>query len=245
MRFRVQLDAYAGPLDLLLYLVRRNELDVLDVPIAVVADQFLEILAVVEQVDVDAVGDFLDMATRLMELKSRMMLPRQDEAAEEQLVEDPRQDLVKRLLEYRRFKEAADALDERARQWRQRYSRRVNDLDEDPRPAADQPLVEIELWDLVSAFARVMRDKSPAKATKIRYDDTPIEAHMDRIFARLEQEPRLAFTELFDAEHDRSYLVGTFLAVLELIRRRGVRVEQDDLFGEIWVLAPLVAAAAA
>lgn len=245
MRFRVQLPEYAGPLDLLLYLVRRSELDVLDIPIAVVADQYLEILGVIEQIDVDAVGDFLEMATRLMEIKSRMMLPRQEEPIEEDAVEDPRQGLVERLLEYRRFKEAAEALDERARQWSQRYARRVNDLDEGDRSPADQPIAEVELWDLVSAFARVIRDNAPAKATKIRYDETPVETHMQRILKRLEREPRIVFSDLFAAEMNRSQMVGLFLAVLELVRRRGVRVEQSELFGEIWVLAPERLAAAA
>lgn len=245
MRFRVQLPAYAGPLDLLLYLVRRNELDVLDIPIAVVADQYLEILGVIEQIDVDAVGDFLEMATRLMEIKSRMMLPRQDEPVEEDAIDDPRTGLVERLLEYRRFKDAAEALDEQSRQWSQRFARRVNDLDANPQSPAEQPIAEVELWDLVSAFARVIRDNAPARTTQIRYDDTPIETHMDRIFERLQHVPRLAFEDLFTAGMNRAQMVGIFLAILELVRRRGVRVEQDGLFGEIWVLAPSRLAAAA
>ena len=238
MRFRVQLDIFAGPLDLLLYLVRTHELEVLEIPIARVAEQYLEILAVIEQIDVDAVGDFLEIATQLMEIKSRMMLPRHEDI-EEEPVDDPRNELVARLLEYKKYKEAAGLLEERARDWQLRYERRVNDLDAGPTDPAQQPIHEVELWDLVSAFSRVIKEKSEAKTTtKIRYDDTPIDVHMARIEARIAAEGRLQFASLFEAGMHRSRMVGLFLALLELIRHHRARVEQTDLFGEIWVLPP-------
>ena len=235
MRFRVQLDMFAGPLDLLLYLVKKHELEVLEIPIARVAEQYLEILAVIEQIDVDGVGDFLEIATQLMEIKSRLMLPRHEEI-EEEPIDDPRHDLVARLLEYKKYKEAAGLLEERARDWGLRYQRRVNDLDAGPTDPALQPIHEVELWDLVSAFSRVMKEKNPAKATKIRYDDTPIEVHMARIEERLAAEGRLTFVSLFEAGMHRSRMVGLFLALLELIRHRRAAVEQQELFGEIWVM---------
>jgi segregation and condensation protein A len=237
MRFRVQLDTFAGPLDLLLYLVRKHELDVLEIPIARVAEQYLELITVIEQIDVDAVGDFLDLATRLMELKARMMLPRQDEA-EEQEIEESRQDLVAKLLEYKKYKDAAVALEERNRQWQLRFARRTNDLDDGSRDPADQPIHEVELWDLVSAFSRVMREKAAPKPTRIRHDETPIETHMQRIAERLAAEPRIHFADLFPVDGHKSQLVGLFLALLELIRHHRARVEQTELFGEIWILAP-------
>ncbi|HEX6962403.1 MAG TPA: segregation/condensation protein A [Lacipirellula sp.] len=235
MRFRVQLDMFAGPLDLLLYLVRKHELEALEIPLARVAEQYLEILAVLEQIDVDAVGDFLEVASQLMEIKSRMMLPRHEEI-EEEPVDDPRHELVQRLLEYKKYKEAASLLEERAREWQLRYERQVNDLDDGPSDPAEQPIHDVELWDLVSAFSRVMKEKNPAKTTKIRYDDTPIEVHMARIEERLAAEGRLTFISLFEAGMHRSRMVGLFLALLELIRHRRARVEQAELFGEIWVM---------
>ena len=238
MRFRVQLDTFAGPLDLLFYLVRKHELDVLDIPISLVADQYLEILSVLEQIDVDAVGDFLEVATQLMEIKSRMMLPRQEEIEEEQ-IDDPRHELVSRLLEYKRYKEAASLLEARAQQWQLRFERRTDDLAAGPRDPADQPIQEVELWDLVSAFSRVMRQKAVAKGTKIRYDDTPIEVHMQRIRERLASEPRFELATLFEECMHRSRLVGLFLALLELMRHGEARAEQSTLFGEIWILAPV------
>jgi len=235
MRFRVQLDMFSGPLDLLSYLVRKHELDILDIPIALVTEQYLEMIAVLEVVDVNAVGDFLEMATRLMEIKSRMMLPRQED--EEQEVEDPRHDMIEQLLEYKKYKDAASMLEQRGQDFQRRFARRVNDLPTNRIDPAEQPIQEVEMWDLVSAFARVIRDNAAVQPSNIRYDDTPIEVYMDRIRERLTDEPRLAFTSLFEADMHRSQLVGIFLAVLELIRHFHVQVEQDDLFGEIWILA--------
>ncbi len=247
MRFRVQLDMFSGPLDLLWYLVRKHELDILDIPIATVTEQYLEMIAVLEQIDVNAVGDFLEVASRLMEIKSKLMLPRHEEIESEEAIEDPRQDMVQRLLEYKKYKDAASMLEHRGQQWQQRYVRRANDLPTTRIDPSEQPIQEVELWDLVSAFSRVMRDNADAQPSAIRYDDTPMETYMDRIRERLAREPRVAFTSLFEREmHEqtadepalaKSQLVGIFLAVLELIRHHHVQVEQQELFGEIWIVA--------
>ena len=240
MRFRVQLDMFSGPLDLLWYLVRKHELDILDIPIARVTEQYLEMIAVLEAIDVNAVGDFLELATRLMEIKSRMMLPRQED--EEETVEDPRHDMIERLLEYKKYKDAASMMEQRSQEWQRRFARRVNDLPTNHRiDPAEQPIQEVELWDLVSAFARVIRDNAAVQPSNILYDDTPIEVYMDRIRERLTVEPRLAFTSLFERDMHRSQMVGIFLAVLELIRHLHVQVEQEELFDEIWILAQAAA----
>ena len=236
MQFRVQLDLFSGPLDLLWYLVRKHELDVLDIPVALVTEQYLEMIEVLEHVDVNAVGDFLEVATRLMEIKSKLMLPRHEEEAEEE-VEDPRQDMVQRLLEYKKFKDAASMLEDRNRQWQQRFSRRVNDLPPRTVDPSEQPIQEVEMWDLVSAFARLMRDNQAVKPAEIRYDDTPIDVYMDRVRERLARENRIAFTSFFERGMHKSQMVGVFLAVLELIRHHKIEVEQTELFGEIWICA--------
>lgn len=237
MRFRVQLDMFAGPLDLLWYLVRKQEIDILDISIARVTDQYLEMLTVLEVIDVNAVGDFLELATRLMEIKSKLMLPRHEEEQEaDEQVEDPRQDIVQRLLEYKKYKDAASMLAERGQLWQQRFARRANDMPTGGVDPAEQPIHEVELWDLVSAFARVIRDNAAATPKAIRYDDTPIEVYMDRIRERLATESHVAFTSLFEPGMIRSQLIGIFLAVLELIRHHHVQVEQPELFGEIMIL---------
>src|SRR5262245_61056885 len=227
---------FRGPLDLLLYLVRKHEIDVIDIPIAPITDQFLQYIAVLEQIDVNAVGDFLEMASTLIEIKSRMVLPG-DEEVEEELI-DPRQELVRRLLAYKQYRDAASMLEERGREWRQRYPRLANDLPVPTRAPEQQPIQEVELWDLVSAFGRVLKEKFAAKGPEhIRYDDTPIHVYMQRIDGLLRREGRTAFTTLFDEAVHKSALVGMFLAVLELVRHQYARAAQADLFHEIWLEA--------
>jgi segregation and condensation protein A len=247
MQFRIALDIYRGPLDLLLYLVRTEELDVTELSISAVTQQFLEYVALLEKLDVDAVGEFLDMASLLMEMKSRFVLPGEDEVVDE--LEDPRQELVRRLLEYKRYRDAASMLEERSREWRERFPRLTNDLACRPLRPEEQPIREVELWDLVSAFGRVLKEKQAlAGPESIRYDETPIHVYMQRIDERLRREGRLAFTVFFDAAIHKSTLVGMFLAVLELVRHQHARAEQHELFGEIWLEpgdAPLPAEPAA
>ncbi len=228
---------FSGPLDLLWYLVRKHELDILDIPISVMTEQYLEMITVLEQIDVNAVGDFLEVATRLMEIKSKLMLPRHEEIETEETIEDPRQDMVKRLLEYKKYKDAASMLEERGQEWQQRFARRVNDLPTTRVDPTEQPIQEVELWDLVSAFSRVIRDNVASKPSAIRYDDTPIETYMAQIRDRLAQQTRMAFTELFESDMVKSQLVGLFLAILELIRHHHIQVEQEELFGDIWIVA--------
>ncbi|HEV3021737.1 MAG TPA: segregation/condensation protein A [Pirellulales bacterium] len=234
MSFRVDLDIFRGPLDLLLYLVRKHEVEVVDIPIAEITTQFLDYLAVLEQLDVNAVGDFLEVASTLIEIKSRLVLPHGDEVEEE--LDHARHDLVERLLEYKRFKDAASILEERARGWQERFPRLSNDLPARERDPAVAPIRELELWDLVSAFGRVMRERQAGAGSTIVFDDTPIQVYMQRIHAELRERPRVAFSELFQAGMHKSTLIGMFLAVLELVRHHGIRAVQDEPHGELWIL---------
>ena len=240
--FRVDLDVFRGPMDLLLYLVRKHEVEIVDLPIAPITDQYLSYLEVLKELDCNAVGDFLAMASLLVEIKSQQVLPRGGEVDDP--IEDPREDLVRRLLEYKKFRDAASILEERGRQWQQRYPRLANDLPTRERSLSEEPIQEVELWDLVSAFGRVIRDSVSARPSNIVYDDTPIHVYMGRIFARLREQGRLAFTDLFQPGMHKSAMVGIFLASLELVRHAGVRAEQNRLFGEVWLLPPLDPAAA-
>jgi segregation and condensation protein A len=234
MSFRVELEIFRGPLDLLLYLVRKHEVEVVDLPVAAVAEQYAAYLEVLEQIDVNAVGDFLEIASTLAEIKSRLLLPHAEEI--EEPLDDPRQELVRRLLEYKEFKDAASILDERGRAWQERFPRLGPDLPPHQRDLADEPIQELELWDLVSAFGRVMREQRAVRSANIVYDDTPIHVYMARIHGQLRERGRVPFSELFEPASHRSARVGIFLAVLELVRHHGVRAEQDELFGEIWIL---------
>jgi segregation and condensation protein A len=236
MEYNVQLDAFRGPLDLLLFLVKRHEVDICDIPIAQVAEQFLEYLNVLKLIDVEWAGDFLVMAATLMEIKSKMLLPRSEEDQVEE--DDPRLELVKQLIEYKKYKEAAALLEEQAERQLSRLPRLPLEM---PRPLdpAQQPLQRVELWDLVSAFGRLMRETSALLPRQIVMDETPIHIHMERILEMLTLKKSAPFSDIFAPPHSRGRLLGLFLGLLELIKANKIQVEQPELFGEIWlVLVP-------
>jgi segregation and condensation protein A len=230
MDYQVDLATFRGPLDLLLYLVKRHEVDVYDIPIAQVAGQFLQYLRVMGLIDVEHAGDFLVMAATLMEIKSKMLLPRPEDAAGEEA--DPRLGLVRQLLEYKKFKEAAALLEAQADERQRRLPRVPPEPPAAPDPAR-QPLRAVELWDLVSAFGRLMRETLALAPQQIVVDETPIHVHQARILEMLRQRPQLALADIFSPPRTRARLVGLFLALLELIRARLVTAEQDEGFGEI------------
>jgi len=232
MSYTVALDSFHGPLDLLLYLVKRSEVDVLDIPVATIADQFLDHVRVVRELDVEAAGEFLVMAATLVEIKSRMLLPPEAQAADEEEA-DPRRELVKQLLEYRKFKDAAAALEERAEARGTRLARH-----ELPEPAAQAaPAVKpVELWDLVSAFARLMRETQALQPATIAVDDTPQYVYEGQIKDRVRAEGRVRFREVFTPPYFKARLIGIFLAVLELIRNHGLGLELGDESGDIWLV---------
>lgn len=240
--YNVELDVFKGPLDLLLYLVRRDELDVCSLPIARITRQFEVFLNVLEFIDLELVGDFVVMASTLAEIKSRLVLPNPEEEAatlDEPTDADPRTDLIKQLLEYRKYKQAAVELEDRADEWQERYPRLSNDRPDVENDPSNDLIKEVELWDLVSALARVLEKKIIEKEAKIRDDDTPISVYVERIGAQVRQDGRVAFTTLFDDVQQRSKIVGIFLAILELLRHYSFRAIQDADFGEIWVLPPV------
>ena len=234
MSFRVDLSIFRGPMDLLLYLVRKHEVEIVDLPVSTITEQFVEHLDVLQQLDVDAVGDFLAMASTLVEIKSRMVLPRADEVEDE--IDDPRQELVLRLLEYKKIRDAASILEERSRDWQMRYPRQATDLPPRQRDLAEEQIREVELWDLVSAFGRVMRESQQAQPANIVYDETPILTYMEQIRKRMIAEGSISFSSLFVAGMHKSSLIGIFLAVLELVRHHHVQAEQGELFSDIKVV---------
>lgn len=241
MSYRVELELFEGPLDLLLYLVRKNELDVLRLPIARITAQFSDYLEVIEFLDLDLVGDFVVMASTLMEIKSRLALPQQEDAVGESSVEDDQgSELIHQLLEYKRYRDAAKALEDRAAQWHDRYPRLTSSHPRRSKDHSVDRIKDVELWDLVSALARVVRRKDVQHESKIRYDETPIQVYMERISQRVRSEGRVAFSSFFEGTNLRSRIVGIFLAILELLRHHAFRAEQPIEHSEIWVLPPAV-----
>jgi segregation and condensation protein A len=233
MSFRVNLNAFRGPLDLLLYLVRRHEVDIFDIPIALITNQFLAHLEVLKELDVNDVGDFLELASTLMEIKSRLVLPQTE--TDEETWEDPREELVERLLQYKKYKDVASMLEEKGRRFQQSHPRVSNDLPPRQLDPADQPIHEVELWDLVSAFGRIMKSHEVVQPTNISYDDTPIQTYMQRIHRFLVEDGELAWTTVFEPGMHKSTLIGMFLAILELVRHHKVEAEQVENTAEIWI----------
>lgn len=231
--YRVQLDVFSGPLDLLLFLIKREELDIQDISIAKVADQYLEYAAVLEQLDPNAAGDFLVLASTLVEIKSRALLPTPPLEPLDDDDEDPRATLVRELLEYKRFKDAAKTLGSAADERAKRYVRAPAEL---PKELEGVELEDAQIWDLVAAFGKVMTaiGQGPTRH-EVLYDDTPIELWAEELVHTLERDGATPFSSVFSGRRRRVEIVGLFLAVLELVRSRRVCAEQEKNFGEIYL----------
>jgi len=247
--YKVQLDNYNGPLELLLYLIRRDEVDIKNIPIARITDQYLKHVEIIRRIDINLAGDFLVMAATLMEIKSRMLIPaaKPVEGAEaltgggvEELA-DPRYELVKQLLAYKEFKDAAGDLKRRAAVEAARFPRAV------PRPTGRAPLEieDLDLFRLIDAFNGIMSSVGhSAFGHEVLYDDTPISLHQADILDRLAREAAeegksvsnakgLTLRELFEGRKNKSEMIGVFLATLELIRQKKIAVEQLDGMGDV------------
>ena len=236
--YRIDTGEFSGPLDLMLYLVRRHEVDVCAVSMSKITSDFLATLEVLEFLDFELLGDFVVVASTLLEIKSREVLPSVAEIPEAAEDQDTGSDLIARLMEYRRYKEAAKLLDERASEWLERFPRLSSDRPTVSRDRSEDRIREVELWDLVSALSRVVRLPNVSREVSIRMDETPMAVFQDRIRERIRIEGRVAFSSFFAGEKLQSRIVGVFLAILELIRHEEYRAEQSVEFGEIWVLPP-------
>ena len=237
--YRVNLDIFAGPLDLLLYLVRKEEVDIYDIPLAKITDQYLRYLGILKQLDVDLAGDFLVMAATLMEIKSAMLLPK---AEPEQMAQDdsgdPRAELIRQLLEYKKFKDAANLLDAAAEQHQERFGRPtslINQLVPQAEPELDMD--QVSIWDLLEAFDAVCKATGTQAYNGHIRDDTPIDLYQIEVLHRLQTEGPLTFERIFDARQNRLVMVGLFLAMLELIRDKLIWAEQPENSSQIYVRA--------
>jgi segregation and condensation protein A len=247
--FRVELDVYNGPLDLLLYLIKRDELDIYDIPIARITETYIHYVHMLrglkdsEGLDINVAGDFLVMAATLMEIKSAMLLPRApvnekgEKSATAELT-DPRMELVQQLLEYKRFKDSAAALERQHQIHESRFPRYPALRETDPNEEPPVDLEEVQMWDLLAAFDRLMREVGVRKPKyhEVTYDDTPIDLHAADIEDRLKREGRLTLKELIVGRKSRSEMVGVFLALLELIREKKILVDQNLVSDDIQII---------
>ncbi|MFN0131714.1 MAG: segregation and condensation protein A [Phycisphaerales bacterium] len=242
VEYRVRLEAFEGPLDLLLFLIRRAEVEITDIPIAAIAAQYMAYLSEVERIDIDRAGEFLVLAATLMEIKSRMIGPGAEGAGEasvegERTAEDPRADLVRQLLAYKQFRDASEALGTRRTEWEARF----------PASGADDAalrswaveradgvdLGDVTLADLAEAFSRIAATVNFDRLGEhtVQYDDTPIEIHAEDVLDRLRRQgSEMPLREVLTGR-TRGEMIGLFLAVLELVRRGAATVRQEG--GEI------------
>jgi segregation and condensation protein A len=250
--YRVDLDCYNGPLDLLLYLVKRHEIDIYDLPMKELTEQYLKHLKLIEQINVDMAGEFLVMAATLLEVKSLMIMPageegEQGDAAEDEGLSesDPRYGLVQQLLAYKKFKDAAWQLDERRVEWEKRYPAMPTKLTKADRKQLEggeaddaQPmeidLEDVNVLDLCEAFAKILESIGRNTGTHdVTYDDTPIALHAEDIYDRLQRDGAMTLQKMFEGRKSKSELIGLFMATLELVREHRVRVIQDQVDHEI------------
>ena len=237
--YRVHLPVFEGPLDLLLHLIRKNEVDIQDVRLEEVTQQYLDYLDLMKRLDLDIAGEFLVMASTLLLIKSRSLLPRDvDGLSDAELGEedDPRLDLIRQLMEYRQFRDAAERLGGLQSDRAQTVVRSADDLGAIEGAWQPRPLNQITLFDLMEAFRRVL-DTAESRDTsrEIGLPRYTIRDRIDHILHRLSHGPRMAFHELFQGTATREEMVVSFLARLELIRLQKVAYVQDRAFGEIWI----------
>jgi segregation and condensation protein A len=228
--YRVNLDIFAGPLDLLLYLVRKEEVDIYDIPIAKITDQYIEYIEILKSLNIDLAGDFLVMAATLMEIKSAMLLPKMspEQLADDDLT-DPRTELIRQLLEYKKFKDAANLLNAAADEHNQRFGRPdtvIEQLKPDTEPQLD--IEQVSIWDLLEAFDAVCRATGFGRDISLIKDDTPIDLYQIEMLHRLQTEGPMTFERVFESRPSRIVMIGLFLALLELIRQKLIWAESAE-----------------
>jgi segregation and condensation protein A len=237
--FRAALESYQGPLDLLLYLIKREEVDILDIPVGRITEQYCAYLRILQSVDPNACGEFLVMATQLMEIKSRSLLPTESPLPGEEM-EDPRVELVRQLLEYKKYKERALLLAQRIEDHSRRFQRppaRLPGLGEEE-PSTPLNLGNVSIWDLLTAFHRIQLAIGARGPHRVLFEDRPLEDYISSIRARAEASfnRRILFDDLFASCRDIYDAIGYFLAILEMAKQRLLSLHQEEMFGPIEIL---------
>lgn len=243
MSYEIRIENFEGPLDLLLHLIKKNEMDIYNIPIADITAQYLAYIDAMKNLNLDVAGEFLLMAATLLHIKSRLLLPQAQEDEPEEEEEDPRAELVRRLLEYQKYKEAAASLDARPLLGRDVFARTFSSPDLD---ATEESSFEaVGLYDLVEAFRSILREGPPEIFHEIDVDQLSVTERVNVILTILDGRESLSFRELFTNRPDRSEVVVTFLAMLELVRLKLVRLMQNSRFGAIWLYPAVVGEEAA
>jgi segregation and condensation protein A len=231
MGYEIKLDIFEGPLDLLLYLIKKNEIDIYDIPIALITRQYLEYIELLGSLNLDLAGEFLILAATLIHIKSRLLLPvEEDPSAEEE--EDPRAELVRQLLDYQAFKEAALQLDSRPVLERDVFTRSCQATEPDD-SAPPGVFVEMDVFDLVKAFQQIMTRLDKTERIEVDAEEMSLADRINEIIDRLMEHKNLTFTDLIGERTDRRWVLYTFLALLELMKLRMIRAYQSESYGVI------------
>ncbi len=231
--YQVRIENFEGPLDLLLHLIRKNEINIYDIPIALIARQYLEYIDAMKDLNLTVAGEFLVMAATLLQIKSKLLLPVDETVEDDEDGPDPREELVRRLLEYKQFKDAARQLDNQERMWRELYSREQSPSVE---LESDETLLDdVNLFDLVDALKGILERHPGKHLLEIIPDNLTVRDRMNAILEALEGRESMTFSSLFESSSHRMVIIVTFLALLELIRLRTARVFQGENFGPILV----------
>lgn len=226
--YEVKVGTFEGPLELLLHLIKKNEINIYDIPIALITQQYIETLDLMKSLNLSIAGEFLVMAATLIHIKSKTLLPPAEEEADE---EDPRRELVARLLEYQKFKDAAEQLEERESLWREIFRKEPS-----PSPELlpeDVPLVDLDLYDLLDALKNVLAKIPDKKVLQVTIDELSVKDRMQFLMERMGTIESILFDDLFEGIRTRHSVVVTFLALLEIIRLGLVRVVQGDVCGPL------------
>ena len=233
--YKVQLEVFEGPLDLLLYLIKRDELDIYDIPIERITKQYMQYLDVMKMLDLSIAGEFLVMAATLMMIKSRLLLPVEERPELEAEEDDPRWDLVRQLVEYKKFKDAADHLEDLALRREDIFIREGEHIELGPEP--EVALQDVSIFDLITAFQEALKRAKKEDLTEIFSDQYTVAQKVDFLTSLLREQKRAKLTDIFVGMRHRYEMVCTFLAILELIRMRQLRAMQTGPFGEIEIVA--------
>ncbi len=233
MSYEIKLDVFEGPLDLLLYLIRKNEIDIYNIPISLITEQYLEYLEMMRSLNLDLAGEYLVLAATLIHIKSKLLLPPVVGESEEEEGEDPRAELVRQLLEYQAFKEAALKLDGRFLLERDVFKRGATVEEESEADEDKEMTLEVDIFDLVKAFHRIIAGFDRPEELVIDAEKISLADRINEIMERLSAEKQLTFVELLGDRRDRRRIIYTFLAILELMKLRMIRAFQTGPFGAI------------
>lgn len=236
MTYKVKLEIFEGPLDLLLYLLKKEEVNIYDIPIAKITSQYLEYLNLMQLLDLKLAGEFLVVAATLMQIKSKMLLPPDEQDDEDQEEQDPRAELVRKLLEYRKFKEAANCLEEMETKEAQVFRRRVNPDSLGLEQEEQEQYFEASLFDLISAFSKILKTIPKNEFLEIIKEEYTVEKKIHDLLHLLLIKPVLYFSKLFEKAKSKVEIITTFLAILELIRLKEIVIRQSSSFSEIQIM---------